>query len=200
MKNLGLILSMPRSFFKENKMKPLQLIKTVLYILAGIAVVIFNNEIMESLGVVVGIVVICFGVDYIIMGITHKKYFGETGLFFPALTYILLGVILFIVTDDIKSVCLVWAVWAILREGKELSESIHRLTEKKPGLINALESVVIIIFSFTMIMEPGEHHAHVHVFLLGGELILEVLFPIANMLFDKYIEKKVASAEGVSQD
>ena len=177
-------------------MKPLQLIKTVLYVLAGIAVFIFNEQIMEALGIVVGVVVLLFGIDYVIIGVTHKKYFGETGLFFPALTYILLAVILFIVTEDIKSVCLVWAVWAILREGKELSESMHRLSESRrgafnmPALINALESVVIIIFSFTMILEPGEHHAHVHVFLLGGELILEVLFPIVNAWFDERFGQK----------
>ena len=36
-------------------------------------------------------------------------------------------------------------------------------------------------------MEPGEHHAHVHIYLLGIELILEVIFPFANMYIDRYL-------------
>ena len=41
-----------------------------------------------------------------------------------------------------------------------------------------------------MIVDPVEHHAHVHIILLGIELILEVIFPIFYGFLDKQIEKK----------
>jgi len=172
-------------------MKPLQIIKTVLYVLGGIAVLILNNVIMESefVGILVGIVIALYAADVIILSVAEKTMLGENGLFI-ALSHLLLAVVMFVVSNDIVKVCLVWAVWSILREGKELSECAHRLYHKKPALISAIESVVIIIFSFTMILEPGEHHAHVHVIILGIELILEVFFPIANKFLDDLIEKR----------
>ena len=36
-------------------------------------------------------------------------------------------------------------------------------------------------------MEVVEHHAHVQIFLLGIELILEVIFPFVNMYIDNYL-------------
>ncbi|MBO4572857.1 MAG: hypothetical protein J5762_03745 [Clostridia bacterium] len=177
-------------------MRYLQVIKTVLYMLAGVAVLTFNREIMDYVGTVVGAVIFAYGVDRIIISIIKKEVLSEEGLF-SALTHVLLAVVMFVVTDDIVKMCIVWAVWSILREGKELSESVHRLSRGNLGLVNAIESVVIIVFSFMMITEPTEHHAHVHVIILGIELMLEVLFPIVNEVFDKSMEKRRAKALSV---
>ena len=40
-----------------------------------------------------------------------------------------------------------------------------------------IESIVVIVFSVLMIAHPTEHHAHTHIYLLGIELLLEVIFP-----------------------
>lgn len=46
-------------------------------------------------------------------------------------------------------------------------------------------------------MEPVEHHAHVHIFLLGIELILEVIFPFVNMYIDHYLLLRDAKKKGL---
>ena len=175
---------------------PLKLIKTVLYLIAGIGVLVFNESIMADeathVGLLVGAVVLLYALDIIVLGIEKRTLFEEEGGLFTALTNLLLAIILFIVTKDIISVCLVWAVWSILREGKELTECFIRLRHGRPALVSAIESVVVIIFSFTMILTPGEHHAHVHVILLGIELILEVVFPICNHYLDKLMDERRA--------
>ena len=58
---------------------------------------------------------------------------------------VLLAATLFIVSDDIIKICLIWAVWSIIREGREIAESAHHIREKRPGLINLIESIVIIV-------------------------------------------------------
>lgn len=174
-------------------MKPLQLIKTVLYFLAGVAVLVFHEQIMDYIGIAVGIVILFYGLGRIIISIAEKKAFGEDGIF-TSLTHILIAVIMFIVNDDTVKVCLVWAVWSIRREGRELADSVQRMVQKKPGIINALESVVIMVLSFTLILNPSRHNAHVHVIILGVELILEVVFPLVNDILDRRLAKKSQTA------
>ena len=46
-----------------------------------------------------------------------------------------------------------------------------------------------------MVLEPTEHHAHVHIILLGVELILEVMFPIFNNAIDGFLDKRKKEAK-----
>ena len=73
---------------------------------------------------------------------------------------------------------------------KEITEDLHRIAHKGPGFISIVESIVIIVLSVSMIMNPTEHHAHVHVILLGIELILEVAFPYLYMLWYKVTKRE----------
>lgn len=171
-------------------MKPWLAVKTAIYALAGILVLIFNNQLMGYVGYLVGSTVMLFGVNIVIISLLEKKYFGNESIFFGAIMHFIIGAILFIVAGDIVKICVVWAVWSILREEKELTQAVSRLMQKKPGLINAAESVLIMVFSLIMVVNPSERHAHFHVYLLGIELILEVMFPFANFFIDKHIAKK----------
>ena len=169
-------------------MKTYKIIKTIIYLIAGILVLIFNEPIMEYLAFVVGAAVLAYGLDGIIKGIIKKELFGENSLLF-ALVNILIGIALFLVHDTLISICIIWAVWSILREGVELTECLHKIMHKKVGFINMIESIVVIVFSFTMILNPSHHHAHTHVIILGIELMLEVLFPHIEFFASKYILK-----------
>ena len=172
-------------------MKPFGIIKTILYLIGGIAVLALNETIMEQhyyVGIVVGIVILSYAIDVMIIGVISRNILTRVGIY-TVITHVLLAVVLFIVRDTLVTVCLVWAVWTILREGNEISEGIHRIMNKKSGFINILESVVIIMFSFAMILEPTEHHAHVHIIILGIELILEALFPFINNWLDTFNDK-----------
>ena len=87
------------------------------------------------------------------------------------------------VNDDLVKVCVIWGTWSILREAFEFAENSESLMHKGPGLCSMIESIVVIVLSITMIAHPSEHHAHVHIFLLGIELILEVVFPLLYLLW-----------------
>lgn len=93
---------------------------------------------------------------------------------------------------------IIWGVWSIIREGHEITECMIRLSKKKPAFINLIEFVTVVYLSVTMIMEPVEHHAHVHIFLLGIELMLEVIFPFANMYIDRWLMVRKAKKQGVT--
>ena len=171
-------------------MKQWQIVKTVLYSLAGVAVLIFHERILDFVGAIVGSVILTYGLDVLIVSIIKKTYIGGDYFLFGGLVHLLIAVIIFMVSGDLVKICLVWAVWSIIREGKELSESIHRLTLKKPAIVNVIESVTVVYLSFSMILEPTLRHAHIHVVLLGIELILEVAFPFVNGLIDKFFYEK----------
>ena len=167
-------------------MKTYKIIKTIIYILAGILILIFNHQALNHLSLVVGGAVLAYGFDGIIMCIIKKDYLGEKPLILASVN-LLIGLAILLVKDEISTICIIWAVWSILREGVELTECLHKIAHKKPGFINMAESIVVIIFSFTMILNPTLHHAHTHIIILGIELILEIFFPQMDAFYAKYI-------------
>ncbi len=171
-------------------MKRWQIIKTVLYTLAGLYILIAHNSLFEPAKYIVGSVITLFGLDLVLDGIIEKTIIKEKGLLTQALTHILVGLVLFLIPDNIEMVCAIWAVWSIFREGKELSECLVRFTEKKMAFFNTVESIIVIVLSFIMVLHPTEHHVQVHIIILGIELILEVFFPILNSLIDNYLMKR----------
>ena len=170
-------------------MKPLQLIKTVSYILLGVAVLVFNKELLNYVGILVGVYVIIYACDKIVFSAIKKDLLGKDGLI-TALAHLLVAAALIMLHGDLEKICVIWAVWAILREGRELSECAHRIANKKPALIQAAVCVVVIALFFTMMLKPSLYYAHVHVVLMGAELILEVLLSAFYSFLDRLIDKK----------
>lgn len=169
-------------------------LKAILYTIAGVLILAFNKVIMNYVGSVVGAVVFLYGLNVTIVSILEKRYFGDNALVFDGIMLYFIALILFLV-EDIISVCLVWAVWSIMREGKEMGVAIQELRKKKSvELLNFIESIVVIIFSFIMVLNPGEEEAHFHMYILGIELLLEVVFPVIKLFaersFKKHKEKK----------
>ena len=48
------------------------------------------------------------------------------------------------------------------------------------AIVSGLESVAVIVLSVMLMIEPGEHHAMIHSYLLVAELILSGLIPVLN--------------------
>ena len=119
---------------------------------------------------------------------------------FWAYFFLLIGIILFVVSYDIIKVCLVWGVWSILRESKEMAEAITKLSARKTEIINVVESVIIIALSFTMILEPNESHAYLHIILLGIELVIVVLFYFAEIGGKIIMKRKSQTTENNDKD
>ena len=172
-------------------MKKGLLAKTIIFAILGILILIFNHQAMEYLNFVVGGAILLYAILSIGNSIFKKDILhNDHGLIEGLILLIFATLIMFIVKDDLVKICLIWATWSILREAKEITEDLHHLAHKGPGLISIIESIIVIVMSITMIMNPTEHHAHVHVILLGIELILEVTFPYLYMLWYKVTKKE----------
>ena len=153
---------------------------------------------MNYAGYIVGGVVIFYAAEEFIAGAMAKKLFRGNGSLFEDFVQMIIGVLLILTSPDIVKVCIIWGIWSIIRESREMSEAIKRILNKRPGIINVAESIVVIFMSASMVLEPGLHHATVHMFLLGIELILEIVFEAAEIFYEKKLERradKLASGE-----
>lgn len=166
-------------------MKKWEISKAILYFIAAVLIFIFNKSITPYAGILVGAVVCVYAFEELIISAINKKLFYDTFHLFDGIAQILIGTILFLVSSDIVKVCLTWGVWSILRESKELAVAVKDIITKRFGFLSIVESVVVIVLSFIMILEPTEGHANLHVILLGIELLTVVLFYLMESFADK---------------
>ena len=166
-------------------MKKWQILKAVLYLTIAVFIFIFNKSVMLYVGFLVGGVVCLYSLEELAVYAFKRTLLSDPYHLFDGIAQLLIGIILFIVSNDIIKVCLIWGVWAILRESKEMAEAIKKIPVKKSEIINVAESVIVIALSFLMILEPNEAHAYLHVILLGAELVIVVLFYFAEVLSNK---------------
>ena len=82
--------------------------------------------------------------------------------------------------EEYATVCVIWAVWSILRESIELQEIVEGELHPVLGVVSGLESVAVIVLSVMLMIEPGEHHAMIHSYLLCVELVLSAVIPLLN--------------------
>lgn len=179
-----------------------KIIKTGLFIAAGILIFIFANGFVADEGanisLYVGIVMAFYGLEAVIMTLLKKEVKEEPIKFLNGFVNILLAVIMIFLLKDneaaVRIACTIWCVWSIMREGEEIFEKVLEGIKEHPvtSLINFAESVVVIVFSIGLIAIEEEElveDALKHVYLLGVELILEVLWPHLAKIEEKIIEK-----------
>ena len=166
--------------------KSLRITKATLYIAVAILILIFHEKIMPSVAFLVGGVILAYALEELIFLIAEKKFADMA----ESIIQIVLAILLFLAHDDIVKVCVIWGVWSVIREGREMAHALPRIRKHFLASVNVAESIVVIVLSATMILEPGEHHAHIHVILLAIELILEIVFPILETLLDKWIKRE----------
>lgn len=85
--------------------------------------------------------------------------------------------------DNLITITTIWACWSILREEHELSSfgfnSGYNIVIR---IIGFIESIVVIVFSITLILNPTFERIMIHFILLGIELLTSSLYPIINKL------------------
>ena len=126
------------------------------------------------------------------MSAAKRTIFTNVHHLCEGITQLFIGTVLFLVSRDIIKVCLIWGVWSILRESKEMAEAIENIVKNRLGILNVIESVIVIILSFLLILEPNEEHVRLHVILLGIELITVVVFFFLELLRDRTFKDKVS--------
>ena len=85
---------------------------------------------------------------------------------------------------------------SICRESFEIFEIINELKHLLPRILSGVESIAVIVFSIMLILEPGEHHAMIHVYLLLVELVFSPLIPLMDELWP---HKKETSEEKTAE-
>lgn len=174
-------------------MKIWKIIKGILYAALTVVIIVFAKFWAEEVRYLVGGLMFIYGIPEIIIFAIKTRSFKEHTQFFWAIIEVLLGVITMFVVKDYESICVTWAIWSILREAYEIEESVHELVHHKPGILSIIESIVIIYFSVTLLMEPGEHHAMIHCYyILPLELLTSgIVWPLLELLYEKVIHKNL---------
>lgn len=175
--------------------KGVRIFKAILYILSAVVILVFHEEVMPYVGILVGGVVAAWSLDELIVLLREKNF---AALSIPVVQ-IVISMLLFLAHGDIVKICIIWGVWSVIRESREMTGALVRVLQRRSGVLNITESVVVIVLSAMMILEPSEHHAHVHVILLAVELILEIVFPLSNRLLDRRAEHKKAARQAQIQ-
>ena len=155
--------------------------KAVLYIAAAVVILILHEQVMPYVGYLVGGVVLVYALEELVFSWIEKdwKAFSE------AVVQLILAGLLFATSHNLVSVCTIWGVWSIIREVREMTGALQEIRKDRSGIVNIIESVVMIVLSVMMIVAPTYRHAHTHVILLAIELILEIVFPLVSILFTR---------------
>ncbi len=158
-------------------------IRFFIYIVLGIIFMVSFRAFLPSIHYIVGAVMLLYAIEEIVECIhTHKSV--EDVRFFDSIILIILALIMvFIGSENFSTGCIIWAVWSICRESLELEEIYKFRKIRFTLIVSAVESVAVIVLSVMMIANPTEHHAMVHTFFLGIELILHGVIPNVNEHF-----------------
>ena len=185
-------------------MKVHRLIKMVLLIAAGVLLFVFAKPLVydgegKLLNGIVGSVIALYGVEGILYPILTKQVKKERIMLMSGVINIILAVVMIFLLEnhpqELRTVCVLWSVWSIMRESEEIFEKCFDHWKKHPvtSLINLAESIVVIVFSLLLIVAKDHEelleHTYAHVILLGVELIIEVIWEYAGDLESKAIER-----------
>ena len=170
------------------------LIKLIIYGILAICVFIFRETLVEHLKYFIGGLMLLYGIEEIVFELIFKDHhFWHKDKIYIGLIDIILGSVLLIFPIDLESTCVIWATWSIARESFEIKELITEVKCIFLSILSGIESIAVIVLSITLILEPGEHHAMIHMYLLLAELVLTPLIPLLDEII---LEKKNKKEEG----
>ena len=158
-------------------------IKLAIYFTLAVLIFVFKEPLIEHLRFFIGGLMIMYALEEVLFEHQNKVYLGFIEL--------LLGLILVIVNISYEGTCIIWATWSLLRETHEVEEILAELNNFPAKILSGVESLVVIVFSVMLIIEPTEHHAMIHLYLLLVELIVAPLTPLVDETISKIKAKQV---------
>lgn len=165
-----------------------KLTKLAVFVVLGILILVFNEAIMEHAAIlngIVGAIIAIYGLEGVLLPIFTKKVKAEKIEMLNGGINILIAIIMIFLLEghpyELRTVCILWSLWSIMREGVEIFDKgfVGIRNHLVTSVINIAESIIVIVFSIELICATDEtlhHHAHAHVILLGIELIIEVIW------------------------
>ena len=173
------------------------IIKLAIFITAAVLIFVFRTHLVENLKYFIGGLMTAYAIEEIIFcTIFHGSRFHKQGKFFLGIIDLVLGIVLLVCNLPYETICVIWACWSICRESFEIFEIINELKHLLPRILSGVESIAVIVFSIMLILEPGEHHAMIHVYLLLVELVFSPLIPLMDELWP---HKKETSEEKTAE-
>ena len=170
-------------------MRIYRIIKSLLFVTLGVLLIIFKDfftqETLLFTFVIAG--TMCY---YSLEGITilllKKELKEELAEFVHHIVILLISITMFFVvrgnSDELVISCVLWAVWSIERECFEVANNFKNKENRLSFTLNLVESIVVIALSLTLIATPTIDKANEHLILLAIELILEIVWPISNLI------------------
>jgi len=171
-------------------------IKLIIYVALAICIFIFRTLLVEHLKFFIGGLMTMYGVEEILFEIVFKdKHFWHKDKIYLGFIEIVFGVVLLVSPLTIEEICTIWATWSIVRESFEIKELVTEIKSWTLTIISGIESIAVIVLSVMLILEPGEHHAMIHLYLLLLELLLTPLIPLLDEILLERKHKKEKAIE-----
>lgn len=176
---------------KETPHIKYHLIKLIVYTVLAILVFIFRSFHIANLRYFIGTLMLIYAIEEVLFDMLFfRKSILHKHKIYLAMAETTFAIVLIVAPITIEITCIIWATWSILREFQEIKEVIVDLRNITTRILSGLESIVAIVFSVMLILEPGEHHALIHIYLLLVELVLNPIVPLLDELISKQKEKK----------
>lgn len=150
-------------------MKLLDSIKPIIYIITGILIIIFFQQVVDVLPYVVGTIMILVNLEAAIVDIIEHDY---THIGYK-IGIIILGILIItVVPHDFEAICIIWATISIVNGGKSLVNSSLEIKRSWLNIIGLLLAILSITLSIFLIIDPLGH-VSTHIILLGIEILLD---------------------------
>ena len=162
-------------------MKYFRFIKLAIYLTIGVLLGVYHTYMVEHLKYTLPTIMLLYGLEAVCFAVYYhrnKCYLEQR--FYWGLVEMLLAFVIVFAVNDFVTVCIIWAIWAILREANEIREAVTELSNLIPSTIEIVAGLVNVVFSVLLIINPTVQHATVHLYLLIVELVLTSGLPIIN--------------------
>ncbi len=172
--------------------KVIDIIKSLVYIALLILVLFIYKNVGYNANYVVGATMIIHSVFGIL------DYFINRGnkQIIPKLIYdisiLTLGIVLLFIkgSSNLVLICIMWAVWSIIREANEMLTYIFTENEHIVlKILGFIESIVSTTFAVLLLIHPSLEHLEIHYILLVIEFATTAIFPIVNKAIMKNKEE-----------
>ena len=120
--------------------------------------------------------------DLVVIIIKKKKNCYKDISFLHGIFELVLGLIMILLIRDFVEICVIWAIWSMMRELFEVHEIFSGKVKGVLAVVSMIESLVVFVFSILLIITPSEYHAKTHIYLLIAELIITSFSPVFNEL------------------
>ena len=163
------------------------IIKLIMFAILAVCVFVFRYTFANQLRHFIALLMLIYGVEEIIFELIHaKKKFLYCSKVYLGFVEIIVAITIMIAIPSssisFETICVVWAVWSILREAYEIKEIVIDLKSIAPRIISGVESLIMIGLSISLVLHPTLEHVMIHIYFLTVELLLSPLIPLMDEL------------------